>query len=85
MSFDALPVRLPRPGETFAGMQIVREIARGGAGAVYVATQPDGSRWALKVLLGDMDSNNRRERFLREVGIGKRLHHPGIVKVFGQP
>ena len=51
MNHDSLlPARLPKAGDTFAGLLIEREIARGGSGAVYVAKGPDGSRCALKVL-----------------------------------
>lgn len=72
---------LPKPGETFAGYRIEREIARGGAGAVYVALDSKGDRYALKLLLGDMSNPVRLERFRREVNIGTSLLHAGIVRV----
>ena len=44
----------------------------------------DGSqRVALKVLLGDLERKDRRARYDREVSIGRRLSHPGIVRVLG--
>ena len=56
--------RLPRAGQTFGGLWIERELARGGMGAVFVARDPAGTRFALKVmLLGSEDGGHRRERF----------------------
>ena len=65
----------------FAGYRIEREIARGGAGAVYVALGSNGERYALKLFLGDMNNPVRLERFRREVNIGTSLLHAGIVRV----
>ena len=72
---------LPRPGDAFAGYVIERELARGGAGAVFVARGQDGKPYALKLFLGDMSNPVRRERFRREVTIGTSLLHAGIVRV----
>ncbi len=84
-SFKAnLPARLPTPGQVFAGCKIEAEIGRGGAGAVYVAQRPDGSRCAIKVVLGDMTDEYRKERFLREAQVGSELQHPGIVQILGR-
>ncbi len=77
-----LPVRLPAEGETFAGHLVERELARGGMGAVFIARAADGSPRALKVTLGDLEQKQRRERFEREVEVGRRLRHPGLVRVF---
>ncbi len=73
---------LPRPGQVFAGCRIEREIARGGMGAVFAATGPDGSPVAVKVILGDLSQGARRGRFEREAEIGENLRHPGIVRQF---
>ena len=78
------PARLPMPGQVFAGCRVEAEIGRGGAGAVYVALRPDGSRCAIKVVLGDMTDEYRKQRFLREAQVGKELQHPGIVQVLGR-
>jgi serine/threonine protein kinase/tetratricopeptide (TPR) repeat protein len=83
-TFSALPARLPTPGQVFAGCRIEAEIGRGGAGAVYVAQRPDGSRCAIKVVLGDMTDEHHRQRFLREAQVGKELQHPGIVQVLSR-
>ena len=79
----SLPVALPLPGEQLAGCVLDRELARGGGGAVYVATAPDGSKRAIKVLLGDMRREEKQERFAREAEVGRELKHPGVVRVFG--
>ena len=50
-------------------------------GAVYEAVRPDGSRCALKVVLGNLGEGARRERFLREAAVGRELRHPGIVQI----
>ncbi len=77
-----LPTRLPRPGDHFAGLQIEREIARGGGGAVFVAMAQNGERYAIKLFLGDR-RNERLQRFQREIEIGTELKHPGLVEVLG--
>ncbi len=75
--------RLPAAGETFAGLRIVRELARGGMGAVFVAERPDGGRVALKLVLGDLTQGDRAARFAREAEAGRLLDHPGAVKLLG--
>jgi serine/threonine protein kinase len=74
-------VGLPRPGGTLAGYTIERELARGGAGAVFVARDPAGKPAALKVLLAGWRGGVHAERFRREAELGLRLDHPGIVRV----
>ena len=65
--------------------RILREIGRGGMGAVYEARQESlGRHVALKVLpLAISRREPVRERFLREARAAARLHHTNIVPVFG--
>ncbi len=87
----AVPARMPRPGETFAGRYAIdRLLGRGGMGVVYLATQaPLGRQVALKVLKPPEsleDDPNFDERFLREAAAAARLSHPNTITIhdFGQ-
>jgi WD40 repeat protein/serine/threonine protein kinase len=63
--------------------QILREIGRGGMGAVYEAEDTRlGRRVALKVMAGARTGRGL-ERFKREARAAARLHHTNIVPVFG--
>ncbi|HEX2733893.1 MAG TPA: protein kinase [Polyangiaceae bacterium] len=74
------------PGSVFAGQfRVVRPLAEGGMGAVYVAEQlSTGKQRALKVmqpmLLGDARS---RERFELEATVASKLYSDHIVEVVG--
>ncbi len=64
--------------------RIVRELGRGGMGAVYLAERADGQfeqSVALKVIRGGMDSAEIRRRFLAERRILARLEHPNIARL----
>ena len=64
--------------------RIVRQIARGGMGAIYEAVQePFQRRVAVKTIRGDRRhvSAGARERFLREQEVLARLHHTHIVPI----
>jgi tetratricopeptide (TPR) repeat protein/predicted Ser/Thr protein kinase len=62
---------------------IEQELARGGAGVVYRARDPDsGDAVAVKVLLaGAQATVKARKRFQREVGALTRLDHRHVVRV----
>ncbi len=62
----------------------VRELGRGGMGAVFKAWDTDLGRWvALKVMLsGAFASSEERERFLREAQTGAQFTHPHIAQVY---
>jgi hypothetical protein len=80
----APPRELPRPGERFGGYLIVRELGRGGMGAVFEAEQLEsGRRVALKVLSHQLDSPEARKRFLREGRLAASINHPNSVYVYG--
>ena len=62
--------------------RIIKELARGGMGTVYVAEDTElDRRVAIKVLSSPETNNDLRERMIREAQIIARLEHPGIVPV----
>ncbi len=65
------------------GYQIVRELGRGGMGAVFLAAhEQSGAQVALKVMLPRIAANARaREMFLREAGTTLALKHANVVRV----
>src|SRR5262249_54485604 len=77
--------RVEGPGWRLGEYRIVREIGRGGMGVVYEAEQESlGRRVALKVLPPGVQGDPKLvERFQREARAAARLHHTGIVPVFG--
>ena len=62
--------------------RLIKELAHGGMGTVYLAEDPDlGRQIAIKVLNAtELDSTLAR-RMVREAKIIARLEHPGIVPV----
>jgi serine/threonine-protein kinase len=60
---------------------VERDVARGGAGRVFLAIDPQGQRVALKVLHPELAVSVTAERFLREIGLLKRLDHPLIARL----
>jgi serine/threonine-protein kinase len=64
--------------------RVLRELARGGMGAVYLAERADGQfeqRVALKLVQSRMASDEIHRRFLSERQILARLHHPHIAQL----
>jgi non-specific serine/threonine protein kinase/serine/threonine-protein kinase len=71
-------------GQRIGAWVIVRELGRGGMGAVYLAQRADGAyekQVAIKVLRRGVDTEEILRRFLAERQILARLDHPGIVRV----
>ncbi|MEM7446845.1 MAG: protein kinase [Myxococcota bacterium] len=65
-------------GTSIGGYLLEREIAAGGAGAVYRAVSGD-QQVALKVLHAQLGDPEEEERFRREAEV--RIEHPNVVKV----
>ena len=73
-----------QPGQTVGRYRLLRQIGRGGMGAVWLAERSDGHfehRVALKLIKRGMDSEEILARFLRERQILARLEHPNIARL----
>ena len=76
---------LPSVGDVFGQYKIVRELGRGGFGAVYhVHNLEIGRDEALKLILPSARSEfmDIEKRFIREINIAARLEHPNIVRLY---
>jgi predicted Ser/Thr protein kinase len=73
-----------RTGQELAGYRVDDQLASGGMGVVYRATQLSlGRTVALKVLAPHLSSDPAfGERFRREAALQARLEHPNIVTVY---
>ena len=67
-----------------AGYTLVRELGRGGMGAVYLARhEPTGREVGLKVMLPKAAASpDSRARFLREAEVTSTLRHPNIAAMY---
>ncbi len=73
-----------RAGQTIGHYRIVREIGRGGMGAVYLAERADGEfqqQVALKVVRRSFADSELVRRFRRERQILASLNHPNIARL----
>lgn len=73
-----------RIGERLGAYAIVRELGRGGMGAVYLAERADGQfekRVAIKVLKRGTDTDEVLRRFRIERQILANLEHPNITRL----
>ncbi|MCA8951559.1 MAG: serine/threonine protein kinase [Planctomycetes bacterium] len=71
------------PGAQIAAYEILRPIATGGMGRVYLARQQNPDRdVALKVLRLEFESDETRQRFRYEAEVLARLRHPGIATIY---
>ncbi len=63
--------------------EVERELASGGMGTVFLASDPKLDRKvAIKILRPDLASDTASDRFLREARILARLSHPNVVPVY---
>jgi eukaryotic-like serine/threonine-protein kinase len=70
------------PGTEIGSYRIVREIGRGGMGAVYLAERADfRQQVALKIIKRGMDSDEIVRRFRQERQVLATLHHPNIARL----
>ena len=73
-----------RIGERIGAYAVVRELGRGGMGAVYLAERADGhfeKRVAIKVLKRGTDTDEVLRRFRIERQILANLEHPNITRL----
>jgi len=73
------------PGRRIGPYAIIREIGRGGMGAVYLAQRADGEfekQVAIKLLKRGTDTDEVLRRFRAEREILARLEHPFIARLF---
>jgi hypothetical protein len=72
-----------RPGDTFAGFRVLREIGRGGMGSVYLAEDERlRRRVALKVILPELGRQEGfRRRFEAEARAAAAIEHPNVVAI----
>jgi len=74
----------PAIGRRLGSYKIMREIGRGGMGAVYLARRDDGEfrqRVAIKLIKRGMDTDVILRRFRNERQILARLDHPYIARL----
>jgi serine/threonine-protein kinase len=73
-----------RAGQTVGNYRIIREIGRGGMGAVFLAERADGEfkhEVALKVVRRSFADTELKRRFRRERQILASLNHPNIARL----
>ena len=75
---DLVPIIKEALGDRYT---IEREIARGGAGRVFLARDAKGGSVALKILHPELAVSVQADRFLREIELLARLDHPLIAKL----
>jgi serine/threonine protein kinase len=70
-------------GDTLGGYKIIRPLARGGMGEVYlVENELTRKQYALKLLPAELSKDRGfRDRFAREAAVLQEFHHDGIVQV----
>ena len=80
---DALRMADPDVGRQLGPWRLLRELGRGGQGAVYLAEDERLHRMAAVKLLAATDlTGDALDRFKREAAVASRLDHPGICAVY---
>jgi serine/threonine-protein kinase len=75
----------PMAGRRIGPYELLREIAAGGMGTVYLAARADDQyrkEVAIKLMAAGVDSAQVRRRFLAERQILASLEHPNIARLF---
>jgi serine/threonine protein kinase len=89
LSAPVLPMSSLRPGGQLGHYRIEELVARSGMASIYRATDMrTGRQVAIKKPHPDMEGDPVLfDRFTREIEIGERLDHPGVMKVLdsGEP
>src|SRR2546428_1618004 len=71
------------PGTMIGPYRVVREIGRGGMGAVYLASREGfHQQVALKIIKRGMDTDAIVRRFVQERDVLASLNHPNIARLF---
>jgi eukaryotic-like serine/threonine-protein kinase len=75
-------ISTPKPGEKIDRFRVQALVARSGMASIFRAQdESDGTTVALKVPHPEMEADALfYDRFHREMNIGKKLSHPGVVK-----
>ncbi len=82
-SGGALRMSDPDVGRRLGPWRLLRELGRGGQGAVYLAEDERLHRMAAVKLLAATDlTGDALDRFKREAAVASRLDHPGICAVY---
>jgi non-specific serine/threonine protein kinase/serine/threonine-protein kinase len=74
----------PFVGRQFGAYQVIREIGRGGLGAVYLAARADDEyrkQVAIKIIRRGLDTEDIIRRFRNERQILAQLDHPNIARL----
>jgi serine/threonine protein kinase len=75
-------MREPGEGDGFGAYTLRERLGEGGMGQVFLATAPDGTEVALKLLRPELGADERfRKRFEREATMAAKVDHPHIVAV----
>ena len=83
---DLFPDNVEEPvvGREFGAYQVIREIGRGGLGAVYLAARADDEyrkQVAIKLVRRGLDTEDILRRFRNERQILAQLDHPNIARL----
>ena len=72
-------------GKTIGAYRLIRELGHGGMSLVYLAVREDVSfeqKVAVKVIRWEMDTEEIRRRFRKEMSILASLDHPNIARLY---
>src|SRR5580658_989658 len=89
MSAPVISMAALRPGDQLSHYRIEELVARSGMASIYRATDLESGRpVAIKVPHPEVEADPALfDRFMREIEIGEKLDHPGVMKVLdhGEP